>query len=68
MLKDINNEKKCVPVGTGIVNVKGCVEHLKSIGYRGVVSVETEGADDFDSIVDLAAKSYQYLDSIIKGE
>ena len=66
--KDINNEKKCVPVGTGIVNVKGCIEHLKSIGYQGVVSVETEGCDDFDAIVDLAAKSYQYLNSIIKGE
>lgn len=66
--KDINPEKKCVAVGTGIVNVKGCIEHLKSIGYQGVVSVETEGGTDFDAIVDLAAKSYQYLNSIIKGE
>ena len=66
--KDINAEKVCVPVGDGIVNVKGCVEYLKSIGYNGVVSVETEGAEDFDAVVDLAAKSYQYLNSIIKGE
>jgi len=66
--KDINTEKKCVPVGTGIVNVKGCVEYLKSIGYDGVVSVETEGGDDFDAIVDLAKKSYDYLNAIIKGE
>ena len=66
--KDINTEKKCVPVGTGIVNVKGCVEYLKSIGYEGVVSVETEGGDDFDAIVDLAKKSYDYLNAIIKGE
>lgn len=66
--KDINDEKKCVAVGTGIVNVKGCIEHLKSVGYQGVVSVETEGGTDFDAIVDLAAKSYQYLNSIIKGE
>ena len=66
--KDINNEKHCVPVGTGIVNVKGCIEYLKSIGYQGAVSVETEGGDDFDAIVDLAEKSYQYLTSIIKGE
>ena len=66
--KDINSEKQCVPVGTGIVNVKGCVEYLKNIGYQGVVSVETEGGDDFDAIVDLAKKSYQYLNSIIKGE
>jgi len=66
--KDINTEKKCVPVGTGIVNVKGCVEYLRSIGYEGVVSVETEGGDDFDAIVDLAKKSYDYLNAIIKGE
>ena len=29
---------------------------------------ETEGGDDFDAICDLAAKSYKYLDSIIRGE
>ena len=66
--KDINEDKKCVAVGTGIVNVKGCVEHLKAIGYEGVVSVETEGGTDFDEIVDLAKKSYDYLNSIIRGE
>ncbi len=65
--KDINTEKKCVAVGTGIVNVKDCVQYLKSIGYEGVVSVETEGGDDFDEIVKLAADSYSYLNSIIKG-
>ena len=65
--KDINAEKQCVAVGEGIVNVKGCVEHLKSIGYSGVVSVETEGGDDFDSIVELAAKSYAYLNGLIKA-
>ena len=66
--KDINEDKKCIAVGTGIVNVKGCIEHLKAIGYEGVVSVETEGGTDFDEIVDLAKKSYDYLNSIIKGE
>lgn len=65
--KDINPEKQCVPVGDGVVNVKGCVEHLKSIGYTGVVSVETEGGDDFDEVVALAAKSYKYLDAIIRA-
>ncbi len=64
--KDINTEKKCVAVGTGIVNVKDCVQYLKSIGYSGVVSVETEGGDDFDEIVKLAADSYAYLNSILK--
>ncbi len=65
--KDINPERQCVAVGDGIVNVKGCVEHLKSIGYSGVVSVETEGGDDFDQVVALAAKSYQYLNELIKA-
>ena len=65
--KDINAEKVCVPVGDGVVNVKGCVEHLKAIGYKGVISVETEGGDDFDEVVRLAAKSYAYLDAIIRA-
>lgn len=65
--KDINTEKKCVAVGDGIVNVKGCVDHLKNVGYNGVISVETEGGDDFDAIVALAAKSYAYLNNIIKA-
>ena len=65
--KDINEEKKCVAVGDGIVNVKGCVDLLKKSGYNGVVSVETEGGDDFDEIVALAAKSYAYLNTIIKA-
>ena len=65
--KDINPERVCVAVGDGIVNVKGCVELLKQHGYSGVVSVETEGGDDFDQVVALAQKSYRYLDSIIKA-
>ena len=66
--KDLNESKVCVAVGSGMVNVKGCVEHLKSVGYQGVVSVETEGGDDFEAVAMLAAKSYQYLNSIIRGE
>ena len=65
--KDINTDKKCVPVGEGIVNVKGCVEHLKSIGYNGVISVETEGSSLFENAVDIAAKSYKYLNELIKA-
>ena len=65
--KDINAEKQCVAVGDGIVNVKGCVELLKNNGYGGVISVETEGGDDFDAIVALAARSYAYLNNIIKA-
>ncbi len=63
--KDLNAEKACVAVGDGLVNVKGCVEHLKHVGYQGVVSLETEGGDDFDAIVALAKKSYRYLNDLI---
>ena len=66
--KDINNDRTCVAVGEGIVNVKGCIEELKKMNYEGVVSVETEGGGSFESIVELAAKSYAYLNRIIKGE
>ena len=65
--KDINAEKQCVAVGDGIVNVKGCVELLKKSGYSGVVSVETEGGDDFEGIVALAARSYAYLDKLVRS-
>ncbi len=65
--KDINPERVCVPVGDGIINVKGCVELLKKSGYNGVVSVETEGGEDFDQVVALAKKSYDYLTGIINA-
>ncbi len=64
--KDIDTSGRCVATGDGLVNVKGCVEYLKSIGYDGVISVETEGGDDFCSIVELAKKSYDYLQNIIE--
>lgn len=64
--KDIDAAGNCVAVGEGLVNVKGCIELLKRSGYQGVVSVETEGGDDFDQVADLAAKSYRYLSELIK--
>jgi len=63
--KDLDAQGQCVAVGTGLVNVKDCVAYLKSIGYTGALSVETEGGDDFDSIVKLAAESYRYLNTLI---
>ncbi len=63
--KDINPGKVCVPVGEGIVKVKECIDYLKTIGYNGAVSVETEGGDDFDAIVELAKKSYNTLSQIL---
>ena len=65
--KDINTNQICVPVGEGVVNVKGVVETLMKNNYDGVISVETEGGGSFESIVGLAKKSYDYLNSIIKA-
>ena len=66
--KDINEARACVATGEGIVNVKGCVELLKKSGYEGVISVETEGDNDtFEEVVELAAKSYKYLNDIIRA-
>ena len=66
--KDINEARQCVATGEGIVNVKGCVELLKKSGYEGVISVETEGDNDtFEEVVELAAKSYKYLNDIIRA-
>ena len=58
-------EKRCVAIGTGEVRTKECVDYLKSIGYQGAVSLETEGGDDFDEVVKLATDSYRYLSNLI---
>jgi len=60
-VKDIDSRKNCVAVGDGLVDCKGCIEALLANGYDGVFSVETEGLGEFDEIVELAAKSYDYL-------
>lgn len=60
-VKDIDGKGQCVATGDGLVNVGGIIRYLKSIGYTGAVSVETEGGDDFGQIVALAKKSYEYL-------
>lgn len=64
-VKDIDRNSQCVATGDGIVNIKGCIQHLKATGYSGVLSVETEGGGDFDSIVALATRSYHYLQEAI---
>jgi len=62
--KDVNEEKQCVALGEGLVDVKGCVEYLRDTGYDGAVSLETEGGDDFEEIRLLAKKSFGYLSAL----
>ena len=64
-VKDINADKQCVALGEGMVNVGGCIEYLRSVGYDGVVSVETEGSANFDDAAAIAKKSYHYLKGIL---
>lgn len=52
---------KCVALGQGDVNVRGCLDVLNAHGYTGALSLETEGdytADEGQKLVDA---SYRYL-------
>ncbi len=65
-VKDMNLAAgACVALGEGDVQVRECVEYLRSVGYDGVFSVETEGHDDFDFVVQLAKKSYDFLQGLV---
>ena len=67
-VKDIDRDQKCVALGEGIVNIKGCLEYLLETDYTGVVSVETEGGGSFDEVTKLAEGSYKYLRRLICRE
>ena len=67
-VKDINGDKKCVAVGKGSVNIKGCLDYLIETGYDGAVSVETEGSSNFENAVKIAEESYRYLNRAIYGK
>lgn len=64
--KDIDANGNCVSIGEGLVNVKDCISYLKSVGYQGVISLETEGNDTFEGAVELAKKSFETLNKYIK--
>lgn len=53
--------KKCVALGQGEVNVRGCLQVLKRHGYTGALSLETEGEFDADTSQSLIEASRQYL-------
>lgn len=53
--------KKCVALGQGEVNVRGCLQVLKQHGYRGVLSLETEGEFSADQVQPMIEASRIYL-------
>lgn len=63
--KDLDAAGNCVALGTGCVDVAGCIAVLKEAGYQGAVSLETEGGMPFDTSLKLAKDSGAYLDSIL---
>ncbi len=63
--KDLTPDGVCTTLGTGTVDVAGCVQVLKEAGYTGAVSLETEGGMPFEKSVELAEASSRYLDGIL---
>jgi len=53
--------KKCVALGQGEVNLRGCLGVLKRHGYAGVLSLETEGEFSADQVQPLIEASHAYL-------
>ena len=52
---------KCVALGKGEVNIKGCLQVLKQHGYQGVLSLETEGGLEADQGQELIEASRAHL-------
>ena len=59
--KDLDENYNCLPLGKGMVDLKGCIAVLKDFGYKGAVSLETEGGMDFETTEKLALESYKFL-------
>ena len=59
-VKDVKGAK-CVALGEGDVNIRGCVDVLKARGYTGVLSLETEGDATVEETQKLIETSYRYL-------
>ena len=60
-IKDLDVNHNCMPLGKGIVDLKGCIEVLKENGYTGAVSLETEGGMGFEETENLCRESYEFM-------
>lgn len=52
---------KCVALGEGEVNIRGCLDILRKRGYGGAVSLETEGDCTVEEAQRIIETSYRYL-------
>ncbi len=64
--KDLDKNMDCVALGKGIVKLKECIGVLRSAGYKGVLSLETEGGRSFEDTICLIRDSYKYLSDNLK--
>ena len=52
---------ECVSLGSGEVNIKGCINVLKKANYKGTISLETEGEQNPKNAQKLIENSRKYL-------
>lgn len=64
-VKDVKGSSS-VTLGTGEVNIKGCLAILKEAGYTGAISLESEGEEDKEAAQELIDDSRKYLITTLK--
>jgi sugar phosphate isomerase/epimerase len=65
-VKDIVGTQ-CVALGTGSVNVLGCLDVLKQHGYQGALSLESEGEDSVDATQKIIETSKAFLEKAVNS-
>lgn len=63
-VKDVVGSK-CVPLGKGDVNVKGCLDVLRKRSYAGAISLETEGEMDAETGQAMIEESRRWLTAVL---
>jgi len=56
-LKDVNEQGKDVPFGSGTTDVKAILDHLDGVDYRGPIIIEYESGNENEDV----KKCYDYL-------
>lgn len=65
-VKDLKGEE-CVALGKGDVDLKGCLAVLRDAGYKGPLSLETEGDFSADEGERMIVESRAYLTGALKS-
>jgi sugar phosphate isomerase/epimerase len=58
---------ECVSLGSGEVNIKGCIGVLRNANYKGAISLETEGEVDPEDAQKLIENSRKYLLNLLEA-